>query len=512
MAIRSGKAYLESLRDGRVIHLDGTRVEDVTADPRLSGAAHTVAGLLDMQHDTAASSPMTYTSPTSGQPVGLSHIEPRTREELVLRRGACATWMQATQGMFGRSPDFMNVFVSSFGAASSFFGSDGAQYGTNMRNFADAARENDWVMTHVLVNPQVDRSKPVDKQEVDLACRIVRETDAGMVVSGARMVSTLAAYSDEIVVMPSSYIANTPEAKDYAFGFSVPVNTQGMSFIARPSLAPVGAGSRLDYPLSSRLDESDAVVVFKDVLVPWERVFAFRNPALCNRIYPETMVGAHTSHQAAIKALAKTEFMLGLALSLVKSTKLDSFLHVQGFLAEIMLSRETIKSCIAASEADAKVSAFGTLTPSPMPLWVIRLGFPKMFHRMQEIIQLLGAGGLVAAPSLAEFCGEAAESVAEYLQSVNQDAIDRVRLCRLAFDASVSSFAGRQQLYERYYTGDPVRLAGTLVAAYPDKDELTARVDSLIGMLSVQDSEPYMPTHPDAVAQASALRHAVALS
>ncbi|MGY4501713.1 4-hydroxyphenylacetate 3-monooxygenase [Bradyrhizobium sp. GM24.11] len=499
MALRKGKDYLASLADGRVIHLDGERIKDVTADRRLVGAARTVASLLDMQHDDPNTAAMSYTSPLSGEQVGLSHIEPRNKTDLEARRGAIGVWMRATQGMFGRSPDFMNVFVSSMGSAASFFAEGGTQYGSNVRRFCDDVRERDLVMTHVLVNPQVDRSKTVEKQDVDLACRIVRETDAGIVVSGARMVSTLAAYSDEIVVMPSSYIANTLEAKDYAFGFSVPVATPGMSFICRPSVVPQAA-SIFDYPLSMRLDESDAVVVFKDVLVPWERVFVHRNPALCNRIYPETLVGTHTGQQAAVKALAKTEFMLGLALSLVKSTKIDGFLHVQGMLSEIMLFRETVMSCIVAAEANASATKFGTVVPDQMPMWVIRLGFPRMFHRMQEIIQLLGAGGLVAAPSFAEFSGEAAEAVKQYLQSSGQDAEDRVRLCRLAFDASVSSFAGRQQLYERYYTGDPVRLAGTLVNLYPDKDAFTGRVDSLIAGLT----GPAAATNERALASKSA--------
>ena len=483
MALRKGRNYLASLADGRVIHLDGERIQDVTADRRLLGAARTVASLLDMQHDGSNGVAMSYASPSSGEPVGLSHIEPRSKADLEARRGAIGVWMRATQGMFGRSPDFMNVFVSSIGSAASFFAEGGAEYGSNVRRFCDDVRERDLVLTHVLVNPQVDRSKTVEKQDIDLACRIVRETDAGIVVSGARMVSTLAAYSDEIVVMPSSYIANTPEAKDYAFGFSIPVATPGLSFICRPSVVPQAA-SVFDYPLSMRLDESDAVVIFKEVLVPWERVFVHRNPSLCNRIYPEAYVGVHASQQASVKSLAKTEFMLGLALSLARSTKIDGFLHVQGMLAEMMLFRETVMSCIVAAEANARATKFGTVAPDQMPLWVIRLGFPRMFHRMQEIIQLLGAGGLVAAPSFAEFSGEAADAVKEYLQSSAQNAEDRVRLCRLAFDASVSSFAGRQQLYERYYTGDPVRLAGTLVNLYPNKDALIQQVDDLIAGLA----------------------------
>ena len=491
MGIRTGHQYLASLNDGRDIRIDGERVANVSRDPRFAGAANTVAGLLDMQHRPDLQQRMTYASPTTGDCVGLAYIEPRDQADLVRRRGAISEWMNATQGMFGRSPDFMNCYIAAMGSASAEFAKADAGFGANMRGFYERCRESDAVMTHVLVNPQVDRSKTVENQEKDLAAKIVKETDAGIVIRGARMVSTLAAFSNEIVVMPSSYIANTPDALDYSFGFSVETATAGMTFISRPSVVPAAA-SIYDHPLALRLDETDAMVIFNDVLVPWERVFLHRNPELSNGLYPRTFLSHQTGHQAAIKALAKSEFMLGLALALAKSTRIDGFLHVQGMIAEIMVSVQTVKACIQSSEANAITTPYGTVAPDMMPLWVIRLGFPQMFHRMQEIIQLLGASGLVGAPSLAEFQGDARDMASEYLQSVNQGAEDRAKLCRLAFDASISSFAGRQQLYERYYTGDPVRLAGMLGSAYPDKDALVGRIEDFLDRL------PELMATPDA--------------
>jgi 4-hydroxyphenylacetate 3-monooxygenase len=108
-----------------------------------------------------------------------------------------------------------------------------------------------------------------------------------------------------------------------------------------------------------------------------------------------------------------------------------------------------------------------------------------MFVRACEIIQLLGAGGLVAVPSYAELAGPAAADVETYAQAANADAPTRVKLFRLAFDAAVSSFSGRQQLYERYYSGDPVRLAGALYALY-DKDTPVARIHAMLDELEAK--------------------------
>ena len=479
MGIRTGKAFLEALRDDREIWIDGERVRDVTTDPRFAGAAQTVAELYQLQHDPALRDTMTYRSPTSGDPVGLSFIIPKTVADLERRRAMVTVWANATGGMFGRSPDYMNIMLSGYAAAHETFAAKEKRFGDNVLAYHAHCRERDLCMTHTLLNPQVDRSKPVHQQEKDLAAKIVKETDAGMVVSGARMVSTLCAFSDDIMVMPSTFLVNSPESEPYAFGFCIPVATKGMRFICRPTVMHANAGSALDYPLSSRYDETDAMVIFDDVLVPWERVFIHRDPAMCNGLYDRTGTMPQVMHQFATKNLAKAEFMMGIAFSIAKATNTDQHLHVQGMLAELIQFAEFSRACLRAAEVDAKPNATGTMIPAAMPLWTVRMMFAQMFRRMCEIVQILGAGGLVAVPSYAEIGGGAGPDVEKYFQAANADSKSRVKLFRLAFDAAMSSFSGRQQLYERYYSGDPVRLASALYTMY-DKDTHRDRIAALL--------------------------------
>jgi len=183
-------------------------------------------------------------------------------------------------------------------------------------------------------------------------------------------------------------------------------------------------------------------------------------------------------------------FSFALGAAIARSTNIDAHLHVQGMLAELIQHAEFVRAAIRASEADAAVSpASGLMTPAEMPLWTVRMMFPKMFVRMCEIIQILGAGGLVAVPSYAELAGPAAADVATYFQAANADAATRIKLFRLAFDAAVSSFSGRQQLYERYYSGDPVRLAGTLYGLY-DKDTYIDRIAAMLDELEASHPPP----------------------
>ena len=289
MGIRTGQAFLDSLRDGRQIWIDGELIADVTTDRRLTGAAGTMAELYQMQHTHRDT--MTYRSPGTGDDVGLSFIQPATMDELIRRRVMVKTWMDATCGMFGRSPDFMNIMLTGLASSHKTFGEG---FSDNLLRYYQHVRENDLALTHTLINPQVDRSRPVQQQDKDLAARIVRETDAGIVINGARMISTLCAYANDLMVMPSTYLPNTPDAAQYAFGFSIPVATTGLRFICRPSVMHAQAASVMDFPLSSRLDETDAMVVFDDVLVPWERVFIHRNADMCNGLYVRTGSMRHT--------------------------------------------------------------------------------------------------------------------------------------------------------------------------------------------------------------------------
>ena len=235
----------------------------------------------------------------------------------------------------------------------------------------------------------------------------------------------------------------------------------------------------MDFPLSSRMDETDAMVVFDDVLVPWERMFIHRDAEMCNGVHNRTGAAPQVMHQFSTKNLAKSEFMMGLGFALAKATNIDQHLHVQNMLAELIQFTEFTRSCLRASEVDAAPNAHGVMTPAAMPLWTVRMMYPKMFVRACEIIQILGAGGLVAVPSYAETASLVWPDVERYFQAANLGSRERIKLFRLAFDAAVSSFSGRQQLYERYYSGDPVRLAGMLYQLY-DRDSHMQRIWALL--------------------------------
>lgn len=481
MGIRTGQQYLEGLRDDREVWCDGERVEDVTTDPRFAGGARTQAELYDLQHRAELIDHMTYASPATGDRVGLSFIQPRSTEDLVARRSMFKIWNDYTCGMFGRSPDFMNVMFSSYAAAHEAFDTDDSKFGKNMVAFYEFMRENDLSSTHALVSPQVDRSKAPDAQEKDIAARIVGDNDKGFIIKGVRMLATLAAISDELMVMPApSYpLTDAEEAKDHAFGFAIPVATPGLKLIARPSVVHQNAGSPMDYPLSEHFDDSDCMVLFDNVLVPWERTFIYRDIEAYNAAQRRTHTHTHTSHQFATKDLAKAEFMRDLAITVARSTNVDQFLHIQGMLAELIHVAEWVEACIRTSEIDAHPGPGGTVVPRREALQTVKFMFPPQFRRACEIIQTIGAGGLFMVPSFKMLDSELAPQIEQYFQAANIDSHERIRLFRLAVDAALTSFSGRQQLYERYFAGDPVRSSASYANAF-DKEPSIARITALL--------------------------------
>ena len=431
-----------------------------------------------MQHTENLRDEMTYPSPTTGNPVVLSFITPHTQEDLQKRSAMMFNWSRFSGGMLGRSSDYINVEIMAAAAAADFYNQNDPRFGENARNYYEYARENDLCMTHTLVNPQSNRALTASGHpSADVALRIVDENADGMVVRGARILATLGPLADEIMVFPSTVLKAASDTNSFAFAFTIPCGTRGMKFICRESLAY--GDSQVDHPLSSRFEEMDTIVVFDDVLVPWDRVFLKSDPNLCTRHFPETGCLAHMAQQVAIKNVCKTEFVLGIACSIAEALGSNEFQHVQEKIAECIVNLEVMKACLRASEADAKIDKWGVMAPDRAPLDAARNIFPKLYPRMIEILQLLSASSLMMIPPDSAMESPIAEDIDRYLAVANRDARSRIKLFRLAWDVACSAFAGRQVLYERFFFGDPVRMMSVLYHTY-DKQPLIDRVDAFL--------------------------------
>ena len=456
MPARTGADYLARLRENPgEIHLRGERVVDPTAHPALRNGAHTLAKLYDLQHDPKFKDEMTYPSPTTGDPVGLSFIMPRTAEDLEKRGRMITNWARVTKGMMGRTPDFLNVALMSMAAAGDYCGRNRPEFKDNVVNYYEYVRENDLTLTHTLVNLQRNRAPLASSLEnrTDVALAVVKETDAGIIIDGARVLATLGPLSDEIIVYPARTHRLPGDAPErYAFAFALPCNTPGMKFMCRESFDT--GRSHFDHPLGSRFEEMDAIVIFDQVLVPWERVFLYGDVELANNWGGATNRNTHTGHQVVSKNVVKCEFILGLANLMVETLGSGQIPQVQSMMAEIIENLQITKALLRTAEAEAEVDEWGIMSPPYMPLLVARRSFIRMYPRMAEILHLLGSSSLMALPTEADMNGPLADEIHRYLETDTASAEDRVKLFRLAWDVCCSAFGSRQVLYERYFGGD----------------------------------------------------------
>ncbi len=480
MPARTGQAYLQGLQEQeREIWFGGERVKDVTTHPGLRHGALAIASLYDMQHDPQQRETMTYISPTTGERVGLSFIIPRTIQELEQRRTAMLNWARTTCGMMGRSPDFMNVNYAAWAAAADFFAQNRPEFGENIRRYYEFIREHDLTLTHSLINLQRSRS-PVGTFNLaeGTALHVVRETAAGIVVRGARVLATLGPLADEIGVYSPRMGRMTEGHSPFALNFAIPCGTPGLKFLCRESF-DVGK-SPFEHPLSARFEEMDAIVFFDDVLVPWERVFMLGDVGLMNTTAARTQSSQHTAHQGATKNVAKCELVLGVALLMTQILGNDHLPHTQERLGKLMMHTETMKACLRAAEADAQLDEWGVMCPAQLPIEITRNLFTTVYPEMVEILQLLGSSSFMIRPSEADFHTPLAPHIEQYLATDNATAHERVKLFHLAWDIACSSFGGRQVLYERFFASDPLTRAQFLHAVYP-KEALIERIRDFLG-------------------------------
>lgn len=366
--LRNGRDYVASLKAQakKSVWIAGQKVDDVASNSFFGRPIAAIATLYDLQCAAHHGIKMSASDAGSNDPYGISFLVPRSAQDLSDRRQAMGLWADATFGMVGRSPDYCNTVIMAF-EETGFFHQLGADFGNNLTAYYHHCRNNDLFLTHAIVNPQTDRSKNSAQQDNPYAhLGIVDKSSDGIVVRGAKMLATHGPTADELIVYPLPGSVAQGEEK-YALAFGIPTDTPGLKFICREPFDD-GTMSEWDHPLGSRFEEPDAMVVFEDVLIPWDRVFLHENVALANKLFTSASIQNNTGHQTAIRGLAKCKFLVGVAIAVSRSVKTDIFLHVQEQLGEILGYLQLIEGALHLSELKAERTETGAIRPYWPPL------------------------------------------------------------------------------------------------------------------------------------------------
>ena len=448
----NGQEYLESLKDGRVVYLNGEKIDDVTTHPAYQNAARSYSRMYDALHDPATRDILT-TENEFGDRTHKFFKTSTSAEDLLGARDAIAEWAKLSYGYMGRTPDYKASFIGTLNAFAHYY----EGYEENAKAWYKKVGKDVPFVNHTIINPQVDRSKPLHENK-DVYVRAVAEKENGIIVSGAKMVGTAAALTHYNFVANYGATQLGDGDTSHALIFFVPMNAPGVKMISRQSYELIAAtnGTPFDYPLSSRFDENDAVIVLDNVFFAWEDVLAYKNTKVANNFLPESgFVNRFTFH-GCTRLAVKLDFMVGLLLKATEAAGTRDFRGVQAQIGEVVAIRNMFRGLSTAMASDPQPGPNGLAIPNGFSSMAYRVMAPQSWVRVKNIFEQVVAGGLIQLPSSAnDFLNpELKPYLDRYYRGTGINAEDRVKLMKMVWDTIGTEFGGRHELYEVNYAGN----------------------------------------------------------
>jgi 4-hydroxybutyryl-CoA dehydratase/vinylacetyl-CoA-Delta-isomerase len=427
MALRTPDEYRESLRDGRRVYILGEKVEDVTAHPLLKVAVETVAQdfVLTESEDPDVRNLFVAEDEETGEPISRFFKTPKTIEDLENRSRMIGESIRLTGGLpFGKDvgTDCLNavtVVADQMGAR---------EYVERAKDYLRHIRKNDMAMCGAVTDAKGDRSKAPSKQKhPDYYVRVVDKQKDGIVVNGCKLHITSAPVANEIIVTPTRQMRE--EEGDYALSFAIPINTEGITMICRPGR---GGRSPYEFPQEHPVRAlSEAMVVFDNVFVPWERVF------MCGEwqfsmLLAYTFASFHRFTAISYK-IPIVEAMAGIGVAMAEANGIERVGHVRGKLADMAAYVETLKALTRAAAKDPVM--YGEIAvPNPLIANMAKLHFANGYHNFVQLIQDVSGGIITTAPTYKDWTNpETREYMEHYLGgSVRYTTEQRLRLTEAA--------------------------------------------------------------------------------
>jgi 4-hydroxyphenylacetate 3-monooxygenase oxygenase component len=479
MGARTGSQFLDGLRKTRrEIWVDGERIDDVTTHPKLRGGAESLAAMFDRQY--AYASECLFADPESGEQTNISHMIPRSKDDLWRRHAGLVRLSEGSMGIMGRTPDYMNMKFAAFASAPKVWaGADGRNErgARNIVAFQRRLAQADISLTHTIIQPTTDKRTDSQILGNKVTVRKVGQTADGIIVRGGRVLATLAPYADEQTVYPGQPIPTG--ATDYALAFALPLDTPGLKFLCRDSAATPGADP-FDKPLSSRFDEQDAFCIFDDVLVPWDRIFIDGDVEIYNSMR-QTGYAINMTTQSTIRALTKLEFAYGLASRMAELIG-DYSPATTEMLGELACYVRLTANAVELSLEKAWQRDDGVWFPDGAALEPMRSMLPVWMPRVAEIITLIGSHNLLTTPSRAQLDDPKLRPLIDEMMGGADGAAadERAAVFRMAWDLVGSALGGRGFLYERFYLTSAARNKQMLHSRFFDRTRSQALVKDML--------------------------------
>lgn len=450
--IRTGEDYRSGIRERGNIWISGEKVADVTRHPAFKPIVDIRARIYDMAHEEPTRDIMSYIDEGTNEPNAIGLRLPKTQQDWHDKRRAVDTIMSEIGGVVVRVGDETVGEMWSLYDGQDVLNEVDPQFAGNIEKHILRVLHEDLFHVSGNTDPKGDRSKRPQDQDPDMLLHVVKETDAGIVVRGAKY-ETAAPYADQAFVKPT--IANWGDEKlsDYAVGFIQDLNDPQLKFICRSGFA--GRGPDEDNPLSNRFDEVDSLVIFDDVLVPWENVLFYRHTRAASFI--RSTLHRYSAFAFVHRLQTLADMMIGAALHNVRQTGLDKQQAVREKLAQLAIYRETINAHLTASIALAEPSPSDLLMPNQSLLYTGRVqaisNLPAMMHLTRELC----GGQICVTPDSASFEAPELKPWLDKYYTVNESWIaeDRRKLLAFARDLVNSDYGGHRVTFELFAQSPP---------------------------------------------------------
>lgn len=438
MALRTPEQYLESLRDGRRVYMNGQRIEDVTSAPVFKEAALHLALSFRMSHDPEARHHVLATCPETGEEIAAFYLLPRSPEDLLKRREAI---YQVSRYGEGYIPFIKEIGTDAIFAlrmiAPQVDRKYGTQYAERVKKYHHYAQAQDLALAGAVTDPKGDRRlRPHEQKNPDVFLRVVDRREDGIVVRGAKCHITSSPLANELLVLPTRNM--TEEDADYAVAFAIPVDTPGVTLIANPEHWSNDAFER---PMSAKHPIIHAMILFDDVFVPWDRVFLcgeweFAGPLALSFASWHRFTGLCYKGPVA-------ELMLGAAALIADFNGVGGSSVVRSKLRELVIYIENIYTYSKLACYECQVVE-GIAWPNPLHCNIGKYLFADNYHLMIKHLQELTGGIGGTCPSVADYrLPELHEALDSYL--CGREGIEteqRIRLVKLIRDLTSTCDAG----------------------------------------------------------------------
>jgi 4-hydroxybutyryl-CoA dehydratase/vinylacetyl-CoA-Delta-isomerase len=441
MAIRTPEEYRQSLRDGRRVYIFGEKVDDVTTHPILKIGTETAAGdyVLTESSDPQVRDLFVAAHPETGEPISRYFTTPKTPDDIDKRMQMVQRSIRLTGGLpFGKDigTDCLNAIM----ATANQMGKP--EYSERACDYLEHLRKNDLMLCGAVTDVKGDRSKvPSQQIHPDYYVHVVDQNKDGIIVKGAKIHITGAPAANEILVVPTRQMRENES--EYAVSFAVPVNAEGVSLICRPGR---GERSPAEFP-SNRPARGlvEAMIVFDNVFVPWERVF------MCGE-WQYSMLLAYTfatyhRFTAVAYKIPIVEVMAGCAIAMAEANGIERVGHIRGKLSEVVAYVETLKA-LGTAAIKSPVYYGEICVPNPLITNMAKLHFAKNYHETMKLIQDIAGGIITTMPTYLDWQNPDTHDYLEHYLggSARYTTEERLRLIQLTHDMVASADAAHMEV------------------------------------------------------------------